>query len=96
MVDVYVARLLQMIEDEVNHTRWDEYSKPCDNAIDDLLNNICTDLGLSLRFKRINTDLLKIIFDNIEDEVLMFPEVVARFREEYPMIVGCRMGGHNG
>lgn len=89
MPDIYLARLIRMIEDEVNHPRYMGYCKPCDTDIDSLLNSICVDLDLSLRFHRVDSDLLKINFDNNGgDEFLLFPEVVARFRESYPLLLG--------
>lgn len=93
MPDIYVARLIRMIEDEVNNPRWEGYPKPCDYEIDQLLNNISAELGLSVRFYRMEEDLLRIDFNKNHDEVLLFPELVARFREEYPYLVegpsGC-------
>lgn len=88
MPDIYLARLIRMIEDEVNHPRWDGYCKPCDRDIDGLLNSICSDLDLSLRFHRVDEDLLRISFGNVDDEILLFPELVARFREGYPLLLG--------
>ena len=87
MSDRYIGRLIQMIQEEINHPRYEDVGVVCELEINRLLNNIASEVGLSLRFYHINDDLIKITCDCVECEYIMFPEVIARFREQYPVLV---------
>ena len=86
MSDRYIGRLIQMIQEEINHPRHGE-GVVCELEINRLLNSISAEVGLSLRFYHINDDLIKITCDCVECEYILFPEVIARFREQYPVLV---------
>jgi hypothetical protein len=61
--------------------------KPSDGDIDRLLNIIAAELGLSIRFNTLLEDeLIRITFGNVEKEALFYPELLMRFKEEYPTI----------
>jgi hypothetical protein len=61
--------------------------KPSDGDIDRLLNIIAAELGLSIRFNTLLEDeLIRITFGNVEKEALFYPELLMRFKEEYPTL----------
>jgi hypothetical protein len=86
-MDRYLSRLIQMIEDEISAEKYQSHEQPDDIEIDQLLNNICAELKLSIRFKSLDTGMVRITCKDISTEYLLFPEVVARFREEYCFLV---------
>lgn len=87
MSDQYIAQLIRSIQTEIDKEEYEEYSQPCDEDINTLLNNICEELDLTLRFKYVDTDLVKITYKSLDDEIPLFPELIARFREEYYIMI---------
>lgn len=85
MSDDYLSRLISLIQKEIDNPKYE--CKASDEDIDNLLNNICHDLGLTLRFQSLPNDMVKITSDNPLGEVYSYHEVAARFRENYHFLV---------
>ena len=87
MSEQYIAQLIRSIQTEIDKPEYDDYPQPCDDEINYLLNSICNDLQLTLRFEYVDTDLIKISYESLDNEIGLFPELIARFREQYYLLI---------